>query len=95
MQPSAPSGRAYPELGQPQQAIPHLKAALPIDDDGNLHCLLARAYQTSGQADLRKGDVEGLPGDREVGGGRGTKLRSVKCRLRHFKGLAGVLYQLS
>ena len=69
MQPSAPWD-AYLELGQPQLAIPHLKAALPIDDDGNLHCLLARAYQTSGQADLRKGAVEGLPADREVGGGR-------------------------
>ena len=45
-------GRAYLELGQPQQAIPHLKAALPIDDDGNLHYLLARAYQTAGQAEL-------------------------------------------
>jgi len=45
-------GRAYLQLGQPQQAIPHLKAALPIDDDGNLHYLLARAYQTAGQAEL-------------------------------------------
>ena len=47
-------GRAYLELGQPQQAIPHLKAALPIDEDGNLHYLLARAYQTAGQAELAK-----------------------------------------
>ena len=50
-------GRAYLQLGQPQQAIPHLKAALPIDDDGNLHYLLARAYQTTGQAELAKAAI--------------------------------------
>ena len=53
MQPSAPSGRAYPELGQPQQAIPHLKAALPIDD-GDL---------AAGQAELAKAmlnDYQGI-----------------------------------
>ena len=55
-------GRAYIELGQPQQAIPHLKAALPIDDDGNLHYLMARAYQTSGQADLAKAMLKDYQG---------------------------------
>ena len=51
-------GRAYLQLGRPQQAIPHLKAALPIDDDGNVHYLLARAYQTSGRADLAKAAIK-------------------------------------
>ena len=45
-------GRAYLQLGRAREAVPQLKAALPIDDDGNLHYLLARAYQTSGQQQL-------------------------------------------
>jgi tetratricopeptide (TPR) repeat protein len=46
--------RAYLQMGDFQQAIPHLKAALPIDDDGSLHYQLARAYQSSGRAELAK-----------------------------------------
>ncbi len=44
--------RAYIQIGQDRQAIPHLKAALPADKDGSLHYQLARAYQTSGQQQL-------------------------------------------
>lgn len=47
-------GRAYMQTGQAAEAIPHLKAALPIDDDGSLHYQLSRAYQTTGQATLAK-----------------------------------------
>ena len=51
-------GRAYLQLGRPHQDIPHLKAALPIDEDGNVQYLLARAYQTSGRADLAKAAIK-------------------------------------
>jgi predicted Zn-dependent protease len=44
--------RADVETGQNQKAIPHLKAALPMDTDGSLHYLLARAYQATGQPRL-------------------------------------------
>ena len=47
-------GRAYMETGQAAEAIPHLKVALPIDDDGSLHYQLSRAYQTTGQSTLAK-----------------------------------------
>ncbi len=46
--------RAYLATGEAQKAVPHLKAALPIDDDGSLHYQLARAYQASGRAELAK-----------------------------------------
>jgi predicted Zn-dependent protease len=41
--------RAYLALGDAEKAIPHLKAALPIDTDGSLHYQLGRAYQTRGE----------------------------------------------
>ncbi len=44
--------RAYLQIGQAGRAIPHLKAALPIDEDGSLHYQLARAYQMAGQQQL-------------------------------------------
>ncbi|WP_321476815.1 tetratricopeptide repeat protein [uncultured Paludibaculum sp.] len=43
-------GRALLQLGHGQEAIPHLKAALPADTDGSLHFQLGRAYQDAGQA---------------------------------------------
>jgi predicted Zn-dependent protease len=46
--------RAYLQAGQGEAAIPHIQAALPLDQDGSLHFQLARAYQTSGQADLAR-----------------------------------------
>jgi tetratricopeptide (TPR) repeat protein len=44
-------GRAYVDAGQADKAIPHLEAALATDEDGSLRFQLARAYQTTGQAD--------------------------------------------
>ena len=46
--------RTYLALGQADKAIPHLKAALSIDDDGSLHYQLGRAYQASGQMELAR-----------------------------------------
>jgi len=46
--------RADLAVGKPVEAIPHLKAALPSDDDGSLHYQLAQAYQASGQSELAK-----------------------------------------
>jgi tetratricopeptide (TPR) repeat protein len=46
--------RTYLALGQADRAIPHLKAALPIDEDGSLHYQLGRAYQARGQAELAR-----------------------------------------
>jgi tetratricopeptide (TPR) repeat protein len=45
-------GRAYVHVGDSDKAIPHLRAALPTDDDGSLHFQLARAYQRAGERDL-------------------------------------------
>lgn len=45
-------GRAYMANGQPSEAIPHLRAAAPIDADGSLHLQLARAYAQTGQTAL-------------------------------------------
>ena len=47
-------GRAYMDLGDAAKAIPHLKIALPTDDDGSLHFQLSRAYQRTGQDQLAK-----------------------------------------
>jgi predicted Zn-dependent protease len=47
-------GRAYMQVGQPVAAIPHLQAAVPIDDDGSLRYQLAKAYQATGQTELGK-----------------------------------------
>jgi predicted Zn-dependent protease len=41
-------GRAHMHVGEPAKAIPHLKAALPLDEDASLHYQLARAYQRTG-----------------------------------------------
>jgi len=46
--------RADLAAGKAIEAIPHLKAALPADDDGSLHYQLAQAYQTSGQSERAK-----------------------------------------
>lgn len=51
-------GRAYMQVGQPAAAIPHLEAALPIDEDGSLRYQLARAYQSTGRAELAKKMLE-------------------------------------
>ena len=45
-------GLAYLQTGQTDKAIPHLKEALSIDEDGSLHYQLGRAYQAQGEKDL-------------------------------------------
>jgi predicted Zn-dependent protease len=47
-------GRAYMQLGQDAAAVPHLKAALPLDEDGSLHYQLGQAYRSTGQMELAK-----------------------------------------
>lgn len=46
--------RTYLALGQADKAIPHLKAALSVDEDGSLHYELGRAYQAHGQLALAR-----------------------------------------
>jgi predicted Zn-dependent protease len=46
--------RAYSRVGQEEKAIPHLTAALPIDEDGSLYYQLARAYRSLGKQELEK-----------------------------------------
>jgi tetratricopeptide (TPR) repeat protein len=46
--------RTYLALGEADRAIPHLKAALSLDDDGSLHYQLGRAYQANGQVELAR-----------------------------------------
>jgi predicted Zn-dependent protease len=45
-------GRACMSLGEAERAIPHLKKALAMDDDGSIHFQLARAYQRTGNEQL-------------------------------------------
>jgi len=47
-------GRAYLQTGNPRASIPHLEAALKIDEDGSVHYQLARAYQATGREELAK-----------------------------------------
>jgi tetratricopeptide (TPR) repeat protein len=47
-------GRAYMQLGQDAAAVPHLKAALPLDQDGSLHYQLGQAYRSTGQIEQAK-----------------------------------------
>lgn len=47
-------GRAYMQLGQDANAIPHLQAALPLDQDGSIHFQLGQAYRTAGEMELAK-----------------------------------------
>jgi tetratricopeptide (TPR) repeat protein len=44
-------GLALSRIGKNAEAIPHLEKALDLDDDGSLHYQLARALQSSGQAE--------------------------------------------
>jgi predicted Zn-dependent protease len=46
--------RACLALGEAEKAVPHLKAALPIDEDGSLHYQLGRAYQARGELALAR-----------------------------------------
>jgi tetratricopeptide (TPR) repeat protein len=51
-------GRAYVQVGLQAAAIPHLQAALPIDDDGSLRYELAKALRATGQVELAKSTLE-------------------------------------
>jgi tetratricopeptide (TPR) repeat protein len=51
-------GRAYVQVGLQAAAIPHLQAALPIDDDGSLRYELAKALRATGQMELAKSTLE-------------------------------------
>jgi len=51
-------GRAYMLAGKPEAAIPHLVAALPIDEDGSLRYQLSRAYESTGKAELARKMLE-------------------------------------
>jgi len=50
--------RAYMQVGQIEKAIPHLRAALPIDEQGSLYWQLAQAYRKSGQKELQQQMLE-------------------------------------
>ena len=41
-------GRSYLAVDRPADAVPHLKASLPLDTDGSVHYQLAQAYQRTG-----------------------------------------------
>jgi tetratricopeptide (TPR) repeat protein len=45
-------GQALLQTGKPALAVPHLKAALPGDEDAKTHFGLLRAYQLTGQTEL-------------------------------------------
>ncbi len=47
-------GHALLQMGKAKDAIPHLKAALSIDEDGSGHFQLFRAYEIAGQAEAAK-----------------------------------------
>jgi tetratricopeptide (TPR) repeat protein len=47
-------GLAYLQMGEAAKAIPHLRAALPVDQDGSLHYQLGRAYQAHGEKELAR-----------------------------------------
>ena len=47
-------GQALLQTSNAKEAIPHLKAALSIDEDGSGHFQLFRAYEIAGQAEAAK-----------------------------------------
>ena len=47
-------GQALLRTGKAREAIPHLKAALSIDEDGSGHFQLFRAYEAAGQTEAAK-----------------------------------------
>lgn len=47
-------GQALLRTGKANEAIPHLKAALSIDEDGSGHFQLFRAYEAAGQGEAAK-----------------------------------------
>ena len=51
-------GLALMQLGRAQEAIPELEKSLQLDDTGQLHYQLSRAYQIAGQPDKSKATME-------------------------------------
>ncbi len=51
-------GLAYMQIGRAGEAIPHLKNALPVDEDGSVHYQLGRAYQAQGERELARAMLE-------------------------------------
>ena len=47
-------GQALLRTGKAREAIPHLQAALSVDEDGTIHFQLYRAYTVAGQAEAAK-----------------------------------------
>jgi tetratricopeptide (TPR) repeat protein len=47
-------GQALLQTGKAREAIPHLGAALSVDEDGTIHFQLYRAYASAGQAEAAK-----------------------------------------
>ncbi|MBV9295375.1 MAG: hypothetical protein JOY62_13705 [Acidobacteriaceae bacterium] len=53
-----------------QKAIPHLEAGLPLDQNGRLYYLLARAYRKTGQSELAKDMMEKYRQIQKAGAGQ-------------------------
>ena len=56
-------GRAYLATGRPEEAVKHLRTALPTDSDGSVHYQLSQAYQRIG---MRSEAREALAAYREL-----------------------------
>ena len=50
-------GLALARTGKQKEAIPHLEAALPMDQDGSALYQLSRAYQATGETEKAKAAV--------------------------------------
>jgi predicted Zn-dependent protease len=61
-------GRAYALTSRAAEAIPHLKKGLPADEDGSVRYQLARAYQSTGQAEQARAALEDYEAFRKAAG---------------------------
>jgi hypothetical protein len=61
-----------------EKAIPHLRAALPLDDDGTLYYQLAQAYRKAGQKELER---EMLVKFREIQGSASVEKKNFEKSL--------------
>jgi tetratricopeptide (TPR) repeat protein len=50
--------RALAECGRQEAAIPHFQAALPLDEDGQIHFQLSRAAQRAGKPELARQSLQ-------------------------------------
>ena len=50
--------RALSQCGRPEAAIPHFEAALPLDEDGQIHFQLSRAAQRAGKLELARESLQ-------------------------------------